>query len=143
MPVCRICPNYMDNELYNKVVDILRKNNIPGFSFVEMEREWKKFVDRIKSNGYDDYLVEFDNDISVRDKIEKVLSVCELEPMKEFQSFRAHINEIDEDLKSCFMSAQKRTDGRYWWRQGILINGSGDYADDIKQLYKIDIKPIN
>ena len=79
------------------------------------------------------FLVEYDNDLAIRGHIEKILRSWEpVNDMRSaFENFQIEIDRIDKRLKALFID-EKRTHIDKWWLAGILKNGSGDYANDIK-----------
>jgi hypothetical protein len=107
-----------------------------------MVRYYEKLAHRCSDEGYDDYLVEFDNDLSIRGHIEKVLTMDELNSFEEFKGFRAKVNVIDNVLQGAFIPGVERKEGAFWWQRGILRKGEGDYANDVKEVYGINL-PYN
>ena len=99
----------------------------------EMVQQWDKIVTNLEESGYDDFLVEYDNDLAIRGHIEKILRSWEpVNDMRSaFENFQIEIDRIDKRLKALFID-EKRTHIDKWWLAGILKNGSGDYANDIK-----------
>jgi hypothetical protein len=100
---------------------------------------WSKFVDFCVVNGYDDFLVEFDNDIFIRRQVENMLNEEELHEYDEFAIFKKAIFDIDAKFKEILLPKVERSDGVYWWERGILKNGTGDYAQDMQLQYGIKI----
>jgi hypothetical protein len=113
----------------------------PGYRYPsQLIKEWAKRVTNLKANGYHDVLAEYDNDLSVRGYIERILTSHELIGYEEFHAFKMQVQELDEVLKELFIPNVQRPGKLDWWEAGILRNGGGDYAEEIKEFYGISIQ---
>jgi len=130
----------MENDFLSEVAKVFSKRKIRYNSLQELASGWQTLVNDLAADGYSDYLVEYDNDLSIRYQIEEVLSEKQLEVFPEFKAFQSHIEQIDNHLKDLFLPNVKRTEAAVWWCQGILKNGTGDYANDVKEVYGIDLE---
>lgn len=100
---------------------------------------YEGLVKELAEDGYDDYLVEFDNDLALRNIIKKLLQDENILAHREMNEWKLEIARIDEELKKLFIQGSERNGVDNWWQKGILKNGSGDYAEDIFLMYGIRI----
>jgi hypothetical protein len=112
----------------------------PSYSYPnDLAGSYEKLARDCHEEGYDDYLVEYDNDLTVRDFIERVLPDESLQQYPEMKEFMQRIDRADAMLKASFLVGQDRSNKKFWWKRGIVRKGSGDYADDIKLEYGINL----
>lgn len=126
----------------DKVKKILNKSGWQGESksgtLVEM---WEGFVSEC-SKGYAYNIYEYENDLSVRNAIERILSSNELESYLEYFNFKNKILELDQLFKALLSDRYFIEDRKTWWEKGILIKGGVDYVNDIEELFKIKIQEV-
>src|SRR6266487_3196479 len=87
---------------------------------------WNQFVDECEL-GYDMGIYEYDNDLSVRNIIEKILQDEALSKFEEYEYFKKEIFKIDERFRKLLSKEKKRTDKRFWWERGILNKAGKEY----------------
>ncbi len=72
---------------------------------------YQHFVEACAEEGYGDWLVEFDNAISMRGTIGNIINSGQLKAYEEFAIWKNKINEIDEKLKQSFIKDKQREEG--------------------------------
>ena len=128
---------------FSEVFQVLAKqvHVPPGYRYPsQMIEEWTRRVTDLSTNGYGDCLDEYDNDLSVRGNIEKMLNREELSGFEEFKKFQMEVQKLDDILKHLFLPNVQRFESPEWWIAGILKNGYGDYAAYIKEVYRISLE---
>jgi hypothetical protein len=120
---------------------VLKENKLDKlyYSPDKMLLAYQKFVTACAEEGYEDFLVEFDYDLLVRQHIETILTNKELGAYAELAAFRQQVFETDELLKNSFIPGVERTEGRNWWEKGILKKGFSNYSDDVQEIYKVNL----
>lgn len=100
--------------------------------------DWKETVDSGKD--YHFTIFEWDNEISVRGLIEKIINNEELKRLEFFyQKFKARVEEIDEELKRISLDDFERPHWENWWEKKVLKGGEDQYKENIKDFYSIDL----
>ncbi|MEM8940117.1 MAG: hypothetical protein AAGC64_12295 [Bacteroidota bacterium] len=107
----------------------------------ELLNAWAQFVDEC-CTGYEMSIYEYDNDLSVRNAIEKILSEDNLSNYPGFQRFKESVLSIDNTFKKLLLSGFERDNQSSWWQKGVLKKAGEEYAKDIKDKYQIEIKII-
>jgi hypothetical protein len=102
-------------------------------------KHYKRLAHQCFEEGYGDYLCEFDNDMSVRGAIEDILLAPELRAFEAFNAFQKLVAEIDTMLRASFITGFSNPIEGSWWTRGIVRKGYGDYAEEIKLIYGIDM----
>jgi hypothetical protein len=112
-----------------------------GFrSLIQMEGVWAQFVDECEE-GYSCCSSEFDNDISVRDTIERVLSREDFFGIPAVEHLRFVVDSIDGRFRALLRNDVNNKNGDApWWRRGVLKYAGEDYARDIRGQYGIEIE---
>lgn len=111
-------------EAVNKLL-IAKKVTMTDADPLSLINEYEPFASTLYNRGYDDYLVEYDNDLSVRDVIEILLCENSLQQYDEMKSFIERVQSADKLLRSSFFEGKERRDEREWWNRGIVRKGSG------------------
>ena len=107
----------------------------------ELLEEWKQFVDECRS-GYEMDIYEYDNDLSVRDAIEKIISEKRLKPYQEYQEFKNLVLSIDKAFQELLSVSLERGDRSDWWGKGVLKKAGEEYVNDIKDRYQFEVEVI-
>jgi hypothetical protein len=105
-----------------------------------MVRAWEALVEQLEE-GYDDYIDEYWNDLSIRDAIEAVLSDPRLARYPQLGEFRRNIERLDERFRPLLKEEpQIGEPGDPWWRRHVLAEAGADFARDVWELYEIEIR---
>ncbi|HFA49574.1 MAG TPA: hypothetical protein ENJ95_11225 [Bacteroidetes bacterium] len=121
---------------------ILEKNGWQGvLSPWGLLNAWKQFVDDCKS-GYGMNIYEYDNDLSVRGAIEKIVIDEQQKAYQEYDDFVKEVLHTDKLFKQLLSTDFKRGDKSFWWEQGVLMKAGEEYAGDINSLYRFQIQII-
>ena len=107
----------------------------------ELLEEWKQFVDECRS-GYEMDIYEYDNDLSVRDAIEKIISEKRLKPYQEYQEFKNLVLSIDKAFQELLSVSLERGDRSDWWGKGVLKKAGEEYVNDIQDRYQFELEVI-
>lgn len=109
-------------------------------SLAQMEAAWVAFVDACEG-GYSWSLYEFDNDVSIRDRIELVLSHEGLRGLESIQNFRERVSVEDGRLRRLFRAETRfGADASPWWKNGILKAGGREYVRDVLSRYGLEVE---
>ena len=110
------------------------------FSLIQMEEVWLQFVEECEE-GYGCSIYEFDNDISVRDRIDLILSHEDLCRVAAVEHLRAETAKVDERFRTLLRTdVTIKSDDAPWWRRGVLKYAGEEYAQDIRSEYGIEIE---
>ncbi len=91
-------------------------------------------------DGYSSSIYEYDNDIGVRDQIQRLLDAPEFQQYAELGEFRREVDNIDARFRAILRPVvEVKADSPYWWRRGVLASAGREYADDVEALYGVHI----
>ena len=118
------------------------RNGAKEYNLSVLLSEWTSFVSQCEQ-GYQFDISEYDNDVSIRDKIEEVINNEELYSPQDVQRFADAVHMLDEQLRALFIDNVYRpfTSGT-WWEASILKFAGQEYSEDMLNLYKIDVVNI-
>ncbi|MDG4778646.1 hypothetical protein O7614_03170 [Micromonospora sp. WMMD961] len=109
---------------------------LPG----ELLAQWAQFVEFCEE-GYDDNLDEYDNDLTVRDLIERVLNAPALEGVPELRWMREQVAESDERFRALLGSEPLPFEvPRPWWRARLPRYGGAEMVDDARRRYGVRVE---
>lgn len=100
---------------------------------------WEYFVDECRE-GYRWDVSEYDNEISVRDTLERLLTARDLEPFPELSAIGERVDELDNRFRALLDPIACRTNRAHWWEQGILARAGSAYASYIRDVYGIKVE---
>jgi len=102
--------------------------------------EWEGLVRQFEE-GYDWTEYEYRNDCECRSILEKALYAPEMDPFPEqIRGMRERVFAADERVRALFLpGVQIGSPNWDWWLRGVLSNGQGQYAEDMKRGYGIDL----
>jgi hypothetical protein len=104
-----------------------------------MEGTWCALVDACEL-GYQWNLYEFDNDLSIRKRIDLIIQDPDLAAHPAIEHLRRVTHEIDERFRTLVKpGATIRSGDDPWWRRCVLQYAGREYAEDVRRLYGIDI----
>lgn len=120
---------------WQEVDSILSQQAVRKFSsYLKVIEAWDSFVQDCES-GYEMNLYEYDNDLSIRGLIQKILSESALKKYPLYFDFKTQIDVIDARLKAMFSTKNFRIEKKTWWEQGVLENAGDAYKVDISSRY--------
>jgi hypothetical protein len=96
--------------------------------------EWEHFVAECEQ-GYHWNEYEYRNDGHCRAILEKTLFAPEMEPFPEqIRAMKERVFDADERLRALFIPGVQIGYSNWdWWKRGVLRNGVGEYAEDMRQ----------
>ncbi|MCL7752442.1 hypothetical protein MPF13_01625 [Polaribacter sp. Z022] len=109
------------------------------YGYSDLINMWEQFTEEC-IEGYGWNIYEYDNDVSIRELIELVISNEKLKLSKEHKYFKKKIHNIDDKLKLLFFDEVKRNTGKFWWNRGILKEAGEEYMNDLQDEYNVKIK---
>jgi hypothetical protein len=113
-----------------------------AFSPNETIDAWQSFVAECE-DGYTFGIYEFENDLSVRDRIHLALQSATLSRYEELSTFRVRSAEIDKRFKALVAAGPKvRANEERWWRRRLPAVGGEELADDATRLYGVEITVV-
>ena len=104
-------------------------------------KSWKAMIEICKK-GYQDNISEYDNDLSIREAIELVLSSERSKEYPEFTEFLEKVNRLDEEFSEFLQTDITRSEYANWWLQRAPKYGCAELADDFFQIYGIRITVV-
>lgn len=116
------------------VENILNSFNTRFSSTNQLLQAWLSFIEQC-AEGYEMNIYEYDNDLSVRNIIQKLLDSVQLQKYPEFMVFAENVASADVKFKSLLSKTQSRNDKTEWWQRGILNSAGDEYMSDIKSQY--------
>ncbi|MFC9693328.1 hypothetical protein ACFTSF_32565 [Kribbella sp. NPDC056951] len=102
---------------------------------------WRLFVE-LCEEGYDDNIEEFDNDLSVRGLIERILQSPTLRGYEQMGWVRAEIEALDARYAALLVDLERRADGG-WWERGIPRLAGPELAGDLAARYGVDVQVVD
>lgn len=110
----------------------------PSVSPAQLLERWSVFVSECES-GYADSIYEYDNDISVRDLLEAVVTDEEFARFPQAEPIGEAVHGIDERFRAaCREGVQVGSESRPWWRRAVPRVALDEFADDLQRLYGIE-----
>jgi hypothetical protein len=99
--------------------------------------QWEEFV-RQRESVYGFGIYEFENDITVRDQIQRLLDELLLRTHTQLGEFETEVFRVDERLRTLLRpDVTIDPDSQYWWRRGVLRAAGHEYRRDIAELFDI------
>jgi hypothetical protein len=125
---------------FDEKLSRIQKGFTSAYSLIQMEEAWVALVDECEE-GYNWCISEFNNDISVRDRIELVLSREDLLRIPAVEHLRAVVGSVDGRFRALLRNDVNNKNGDApWWRRGVLKYAGEEYAQDVRSLYGIEIE---
>ena len=104
---------------------------------------WRDFVDECE-RGYAMSIYEYDNDLSDRLLIERLLHDEQLAAMPELDWVRAEVEELDRRFRELLLPVLlPHRSAERWWAAHPPRRGGAELAADIRSTYGIDIEVVD
>ncbi|MFI9815908.1 hypothetical protein [Saccharothrix variisporea] len=117
-----------------------RVRELAGDSPGRLAAEWREFAE-IVEDGYTVGIDEYEHDLRVRDRVERVLTDPELGGMEESAWVRAEVAETDTRFRALLTDEPvNRTPGLPWWRSRYPKRAGADLARDVEAVYGVRIE---
>ncbi|MEV4348790.1 hypothetical protein AB0J83_30400 [Actinoplanes sp. NPDC049596] len=101
---------------------------------------WSSFVAQC-SQGYDMSIYEYENDLSVRSMIERLLTDEELAGFPEFAGFAARVAEIDARFRALLQEGVEiRDSAAAWWERGVPRMAGAELAEDFHVMFGVTVQ---
>jgi hypothetical protein len=101
---------------------------------------WLGFVVECEG-GYADNIYEFDNDLSVRRTIEKLLGDQRLSDFEQMGWVRDEIAAVDERYRALLGEVEVRP-GRPWWEARVPRLAGAELAEDFETTYGVRVAVV-
>lgn len=114
------------------------QTGVTPWSYVE---QWESWVDDFEE-GYDWSYDEYRNDVHCRQVLERAFNEDRLNISgpQILEAMRERVELADNRLRELFLpGVEIGGDGWPWWNRGVLSNGVGEYAKDMKQRFDIEL----
>lgn len=124
---------------FKKVVSLSgRRAYWRSWEFVDI---WEEMVDEI-INGYEWSLYEYEDEISVRDDLEKALESSSLNQFHDWSGLVRRTLAADNKLEDLLGRGAEIRDSEFWWHRRIPPHGGPDFVEDVKRIYGICLDTI-
>lgn len=125
--------------MYNSIIlSIIDKHGWKNTTPALLVAKWEQFA-QLCIEGYPSDIYDYDNELSVRDKIDTLVQCSELKEYPEYNLFVDTVRKIDLKLKSVFQEKDFR-DRENWWNRGILKYAGYQYCDDILSIHGVEVE---
>jgi hypothetical protein len=85
-------------------------------------------------------LYEFENDVRVRDLLQRVFDDDRLAAFPQVAEMRRLVDEADQRFRELLTESPAWTNDQPWWRRGVLVRAGDEYCDDVKRIHGITVK---
>ena len=102
---------------------------------------WGGFVEAVES-GYPGDLYEYEDELSVRDDVERAMSSHELPPYPGWAEFHERLIELDNRLISILAVGPQVRPGSPWWRARLPKYGGPELAEDAARLFGATVEVV-
>ena len=103
---------------------------------------WSSFVDQC-SHGYDMNIYEYENDLSVRGLIDRLLNNEDLACFSEFANFGDRVAETDAEFRALLQEGVEiRDSGAPWWERGVPRIAGAELAEDLSQMFQVAVREV-
>lgn len=102
---------------------------------------WEVMVDEILG-GYEWTLYEYENEISVRDRIESALSNPAADEYSHWARLTYRVDVADMKLRNHLSQGPEIRDSGPWWRRRLPPYGGPEFIDDVKRIYGIVLSVV-
>ncbi|MGO4590306.1 hypothetical protein [Paenarthrobacter sp. 2TAF44] len=104
---------------------------------------WRSFVLDCEE-GYQWSIYEYENELGVRDVIEKVLTAPELSVYPELPIFAEGVAEIDDRFASLLrLGPSVLQDSAPWWHRSLPGYAGPDLVADAKSIYSVQLRLVD
>jgi len=110
-----------------------------NFTISEMLDSWRAFIDQCE-DSYDWSIYEYEDDLSIRDRIELVLGTTDLRTHPAVRRMAKKVEQLDQRFRQLLLKVSAGPKGEAWWRQGVLKYAGEEYAKDAGSLYGVKIE---
>lgn len=102
---------------------------------------WENLVAECEE-GYHQNEYEYRYDCRSRESLEKGMYAPEMNPFPEqIQAMKERVFKADDQLRALFIPGVQIGYSTWeWWERGVLRNGIGEYAEDMKRNYGVDLE---
>ena len=111
----------------------------PRNSPAQLLAQWQQFVNWC-DEGYRWDVSEYWNELSVREKLEQLLTADRLQPFQELGELKTRVGETDIRFKSLLMPDVKLPNREQWWEQGVLKRAGEQYAEYFREAHGIEVE---
>lgn len=102
----------------------------------EMLMRWEQFVDECE-RGYSNDSVDYGNDLTVRDGLERAFGYPELQRFPELDELRGKVERIDKRFRILLIpDVFPRIPESEWWSRGVIRYGKKRFVDHFSQNYQ-------
>jgi hypothetical protein len=103
--------------------------------------QWDQFVQWCEER-YSWDVSEYLNELSVREKLERVLTAEQLQPFPELRELRARVTDIDNRFKATLNPNVQLPNREQWWERGVLKRAGQQYAEYFQEAYGIEVEVV-
>ncbi|MFG1912406.1 hypothetical protein [Kribbella sp. NPDC048928] len=122
-------------EAYRDVMDSMGRGR--PLSPMALVDQWRSFVQWCEE-GYGQDIYEYENDLSVRETVERVLRSERLQRFDQMVWVREQVAEADERFRRLLSDEKVRSQGP-WWKVRLPRIAGAVLAADVRDNYNVDI----
>jgi hypothetical protein len=105
--------------------------------------QWRDFVEQCHE-GYGWDLSEYDNEVRVRTRIERLLRAPQLRHFPEVREYAARVALLDDQFRQLLQKDVVRPAlSGDWWEKGVLRFGGEEYARDMRDRFGIHVLSVS
>ena len=114
------------------------RNNSPA----QLLAQWGQFVEWCQE-GYNWDVSEYMNELSVRERLERLLTAENLQPFPELRELKTRVSEIDARFKEILNPDVQLPNREYWWERGVLKRAGEQYAKYFRDAHDIQVEVVD
>jgi hypothetical protein len=99
--------------------------------------QWRSFVESCE-DGCDEDIFEYENDLSVRDTLERILRSEKLQRFEQMSWVRSQVDDADQRFRALLSDEKVRSDGAWWQVRMPRLVGPA-LAADVRDRYGVGI----
>lgn len=101
--------------------------------------QWSAFVE-LCEESYRSTIYEYEDEIGVRDAIQRLLDDPEVSRFPEAREWAQRIRVWDDRFRRLLEPLPRPRPGAAWWKAGVPRYGGPEFAEDIRRIHGLEIE---